>query len=206
MTITLPDGGEAIISDDETESYVYIFREWYPIRKSKKLVQILKNEVEWQQEAVTVYGKTVQQPRRIYACGDEGVVHRYSGLTLPLNPWIPEIRRIKRKITHQTGVKFNSCLLNEYENGKKCIGYHGDKEVDAYLHTVATVSLGGTRDFVMRKVLGGGKFSPQLVSVPLKNGDLVLMYGNTQKHYQHSIPKRSEGEYRVSLTYRYLNS
>jgi alkylated DNA repair dioxygenase AlkB len=138
--------------------------------------------------------------RRSYPCGEKGLIHTYSNVSRPLNEWLNEPREICERINKEFAFSFNSCLLNEYRDGSEYIGYHSDREAVDTDHLVATVSLGGPRDFHFKAY---NKEIPTLTTV-LNSGDLVLMSGTTQKLYKHSIPKRAHGNYRISLTYRKL--
>eukprot|EP01137_Pigoraptor_chileana_P004986 Opistho-2@2763 len=102
------------------------------------------------------------------------------------------------------GTTFNSCLLNEYRNGSQYIGFHADDEKDlGENRMVATVSLGGARDFVLKPKKSEGEKTTKIL---LESGSLVVMAGECQRLYHHSIPKRASAEYRVSLTFRRLNT
>ena len=48
--------------------------------------------------------------------------------------------------------KFNSVLVNRYENEKDSVGWHADNEPQmSHEHPIASLSLGATRRFEMRK-------------------------------------------------------
>ncbi|KAF3216789.1 hypothetical protein TWF106_008189 [Orbilia oligospora] len=68
------------------------------------------------------------------------------------------------------------------------ISYHSDDE--SFLGpnpTIASLSLGTTRDFLMKH-----KEDKSLnIKLPLSNGELIIMKGATQRKWLHSIPKRS---------------
>src|SRR5207253_3562439 len=115
---------EVLINENGTLACV--IRKWYPVESANGLCEKLKHEVKWRQEPVKIMGKSIMQPRQIYACGEEGLQYKYSGLQLNVEPWIPEVQAIKDQIeAHlpalfallqipvQESVKFNSCLLNE---------------------------------------------------------------------------------------------
>src|SRR5581483_10572715 len=105
-----------------------------------------------------IMGRSILQPRQIFATGETGLQYRYSGLTLAVEPWIPEVKVIKDLIEvhlpalfarlgmQAEKITFNSCLLNEYKDGSQYIGWHSDKESMGAGNAVVTVSLGGSRD------------------------------------------------------------
>ncbi len=45
------------------------------------LLEALLADIPWQQESITLYGKTHQQPRLVAWYGDPGAAYRYSGKT-----------------------------------------------------------------------------------------------------------------------------
>lgn len=127
-----------------------------------------------------------------------------------------------------TGARYNFVLVNYYASGEDSISFHSDDE--RFLGpepTIASLSLGGEREFVMkhkpfattpqsqpRGIQGqtktGGKRAPVNtvpVKMPLRSGDMVVMRGQTQSNWLHSIPKRrgKSGESikgRINITFR----
>ena len=65
--------------------------------------------------------------------------------------------------------------------------------------TIASVSLGATRDFLLRK---NSDHSEKHV-FNLSSGDLIIMRGNTQKTWMHAVPRRANvKDGRINLTFR----
>jgi len=65
--------------------------------------------------------------------------------------------------------------------------------------TIASVSFGAARDFVLRHNLDRSR----KISTTLSAGDVLIMAGTMQEHWQHSIPKRKGvTEPRINLTFR----
>lgn len=65
--------------------------------------------------------------------------------------------------------------------------------------TIASVSFGAARDFVLRHNLDRSR----KISTRLSAGDVLIMAGSTQQHWQHSIPKRKGvTQPRINLTFR----
>ena len=104
--------------------------------------------------------------------------------------------------------------MNYYANGTYSISYHSDDE--RFLGpnpSIASLSLGATRDFLMKhKPMNPkeGEPAPEQNSKPplklaLGSGDMVLMRGQTQANWLHSIPKRKgkgSQEGRINITFR----
>lgn len=194
---------------DENGSLVLIIRAWVPKDYATALCEKFKTTLAWKQEEVKMFGKLVLEPRRVYACGEEGIVHKYAGKAMELHPWVSEVKEFCDIIEKDTGIKNNACLLNEYATGANYIGWHSDAEVNvANNYSVVTISLGGSRDFYFKRKVpimeGPNEPRTNTIKTTLHNGDVVIMTGQTQKQFTHSIPKRAHGEYRISLTYRYL--
>ena len=129
----------------------------------------------------------------------------------PIPRCLEELRQATEKAT---GCVFNFCLVNYYASGADSIAFHSDDE--RFLGpepAIASLSLGATRDFVMKhKPMapldgdGGGQPAARQLKLPLAAGDMVLMRGSTQANWLHSIPKRtgkheSDGG-RINITFR----
>ena len=66
--------------------------------------------------------------------------------------------------------------------------------------SIASISLGGEREFQIRL----GREAHR--SIVLERGSLLLMRGNTQKHYFHQIPKSHAEDPRINLTFRRIRA
>ncbi|KAL4913877.1 hypothetical protein BDW62DRAFT_156590 [Aspergillus aurantiobrunneus] len=105
------------------------------------------------------------------------------------------------------GSTYNFCLVNYYATGDDSISYHSDDE--RFLGpnpSIASISLGAQRDFLMRHKPGQAPgVRNQPVKFSLASGDMVVMRGETQANWLHSIPKRKGGEAhkgRINITFR----
>ena len=97
-------------------------------------------------------------------------------------------------------VEFNVCLLNYYENGQQRIGFHSDNEELGRSTPIASISLGATRQFLIRSKTDGVN---DRTSISMTNGSLIIMENKCQLDYLHSVPK--EGNVtsgRINLTFR----
>lgn len=112
-----------------------------------------------------------------------------------------------------TGCKFNFCLVNYYSSGADSISYHSDDErFLGDLPAIASFSLGAKRDFVMKHkpVIPNNSSQPppetNPLRLPLASGDMILMRGETQANWLHSIPKRTgknaDDGGRINITFR----
>jgi len=96
---------------------------------------------------------------------------------------------------------FNACLFNYYPTGDDGMGYHADNESELGNEPIiASVSLGATRKFVFKH-----RITKEKVEIPLQNGQLIVMRGQTQRHWLHSLPKTKKvTEGRINLTFRHI--
>lgn len=194
-----PSPYETLIDTDG--AFVLIIRGWLSKAQADTIMGDV-TAVTINQYPITMYGKMVMQPRLNYACGDvaEGKSHQYSGGTIPMNQWIPSLREVRDRIARESDLKPDSCLVNGYRDNNDYIGLHSDKEVKDQHSTVFTVSLGASRRFLFQR-----KSDNFEIGCYLHHSDLVLMTGNTQKLWKHSLPKeKSFTGPRYSLTFRFL--
>ena len=130
-------------------------------------------------------------------------------------PIAPIIAQIKKRIEARLNTEFNVCLLRLYF-GNDEIAYHTDaREFLGSPCSVASISLGATRRFDMKRVEGplwpeirsaqddektmkrSEQSEPkkarksEIVSWHLSQGDLFVMQGETQNHFYHAVPKEA---------------
>lgn len=163
----------------------------------------LLQEIDWRQEQITIFGKKMDQPRLIAWHGDTGKSYTYSQLTLSPSLWTPALTEIQNLLQINTGIRFNSVLLNLYRTGTDSMGWHSDDEPELGPEPIiASISLGAIRRFRFRH--RHDKHIPSK-GIDLTHGSLLLMRGATQTNWQHALPKtaRKVGS-RINLTYRVI--
>jgi len=150
---------------------------------------------------IKVYGKLHPIPRAQVWFGDEGCDYLYSGLFIKALPWPKYARRLQQKLKRDFGLNTNGVLVNRYADGSDSIGWHSDDEPEIAIGSdIASVTLGATRDFLIRHKTTGHK-----INISLKSGDLLLMQWPMQREWEHSLPKRMKvKEPRVNFTFRTL--
>jgi alkylated DNA repair dioxygenase AlkB len=181
-----------------------IFHEgFFSLEESHRLMQSLIKTIDWTQDEVIVYCKRHKIPRLNAWYGDEGKVMKYSGLSLEPKTWTKELLEIKSKIEEASGTKFNSCLLNYYRDGKDGMGWHQDNEKELGINPIiASVTFGETRPFQLKHI---SNKELKKVDIPLSNGSLLTMAGETQHYWKHQIPKTTKTlESRINLTFRQI--
>ena len=169
---------------------------------SNMLFEKLKAEIPWQQDNITVYGKSHPQPRLTALYGNEGKPYSYSNIIMQPHFWTPLTTYIKEKVEEATNEKFTTVLLNLYRNGKDSNGWHADNERELGRNPViASVSFGAVRPFYLKH----NTIENQRLKIDLHHGSLLVMKGETQHFWKHQIAKtaRPIGE-RINLTFRII--
>ena len=167
----------------------------------------LVTELPWQEDIVTLFGKTHVTTRQIVWMGDSDIDYQYSGHTRQTIPWTDTVFHVKQHVEQQLlilgiDVNFNSCLLNYYPSGEDGMGYHADDERElGEQPVIASLSLGATRKFVFKH-----KKTQDKVELYLESGQLIVMHGDTQMFWKHSITKtKTVNTGRISLTFRQIH-
>lgn len=164
--------------------------------------KVLKEELQWKQYDIKIFGKTLPQPRLTALYSLTSKPYSYSNLTLLPELYTRELFEISALLTERTGIHFTHCLANLYRNGKDSMGWHSDNEKELGKEPViASVSLGAVRNFQLRhKNLEHLKYQ-----LDLGHGSLLLMQGKTQEFWKHQLPKTNKiipG--RINLTFRVI--
>ena len=168
--------------------------------EANRIYQQLRQEIQWQQEEIHIYGKTHLIPRLQCWIGDPQYSYRYSGKTFFPFPWSSTCKRLLNRLNDVSDVQFNSVLANWYRSGMDHMGWHSDDEPELGPEAViASLSFGDCRDFALRRV---GE-TRQHSKIPLSNGSLLLMRAGMQQRWQHSLPQRKkQSSGRINLTFR----
>lgn len=114
-----------------------------------------------------------------------------------------EIAKLVEQYTNQ---KYDYVLVHLYKDGNGAIAWHNDTE--AMNSQVASVSLGATRKFRLRKI---GRTRGWNAEFNLGNGDLFIMHGpnsktgrkSCQELFEHTVPAQKRIKTpRINLTFR----
>lgn len=171
-------------------------------QEADRLFQKLKNELDWQQTFIKIYGKTVLEPRLTAYYGTQN--YAYSGRINQAKPFSKSLLVIKNAIEEFQKVTYNAVLCNFYRHGLDSMGWHSDNEPELGPNPIiASVSLGAVRKFQFKN-----KIDKTLKhEILLNHGSLLIMYGNSQSDWLHQIPKTKKdiGE-RINLTFRNIIS
>lgn len=187
---------------DFSDSDIEYYPNFFDNNRANELFKKLQQEIPWQQDDITVFGKTYPQPRLTALFGNEGKPYAYSNIVMHPKPWNPLLMYIKNEIEAVCDENFTTVLLNQYRDGKDSNGWHADNEKELGSNPViASVSFGAERFFHLQHNI----LKDQKLKINLEHGSLLLMKGTTQHFWKHQIPKTSKiiGS-RINLTFRII--
>lgn len=186
---------------DIPNAEICLYRNFLYDNQEEILYKELTDNIAWQQESIKFYGRKIPIPRLTAWYGDPNSSYTYSGILMTPLPWTKTLSLLKSQIEERIQHKFNSVLLNQYRNGSDSVAWHSDDEPElGESPVIASLSLGASRKFELRSKV---KSSPDKIELLLNSGDLLIMSGETQKNWQHQIPKmRRVKESRINLTFR----
>lgn len=178
---------------------LYLIKQFYSLPESDQLLAQLLDELDWQEEAIFIYGRWVKVPRLMCWYGDAEAEYRYSGVNHRPMPWTPVLQTIRAKVERQCQCSFNSVLANLYRDGNDSMGCHADDEKELGPNPViASLSLGDERLFKLHH-----KKTKDKLDIVLGHGDLLVMRGALQHHWMHAAPKTKKLKTpRINLTFR----
>lgn len=173
---------------------------WLAADQADALFAALRAEVCWEVHRIRMFGREVDSPRLSSWIGDPGSSYAYSGARFEPRPWPPALIAVRERLEKSTGESFNSVLANLYRDQADAMGWHSDDEPELGPQPViASLSLGASRRFVLRN---RADVTRQL-ALDLGHGSLLLMRGQTQENYRHSLPRtRRKTGPRINLTFR----
>jgi alkylated DNA repair dioxygenase AlkB len=159
--------------------WIELQRNWLPA--PDVLFEDLVEHLDWHQTERAMFDRWVIDPRL-------GAM-----VTRPTTA----LRSAQRALESHFERSFGAIWCNMYRHGSDSVAWHRDRDGSRPIGEVAIISLGGSRTFRIRAI-GGGPGQ----SIELHSGDLLVMGGKTQAHFEHSIPKRAHAHARISVTLR----
>jgi alkylated DNA repair dioxygenase AlkB len=150
--------------------------------------QQLHEGIAWKSGRRVMYEREVDVPRlRAHFRADD-----------PLLPFA--LKDALARVIDKVGAPFDSIGLNLYRDQHDSVAPHNDKLDDIVRgQPIALLSLGAMRPMTIR-----AKQAPRrALHVDLEPGSLLVMSWETQRHYDHAIPKqRAPMAPRISLAFR----
>ena len=196
----IPINQKLIQTENSTVTYQ---SEFLTPAESVDLFEYCLKKIEWKHDEAVIYGKKIITKRQIAWFADSSFDYNYSKTSRVANKWTGELMQIKNKLQEITNYSFNSCLLNLYYDGTEGMGWHSDDQNHLEPDSpVAIISLGEQRFFKLRET----KNRENQRKLILQNGSLLLMLHQTQKYWQHEIPKMASiKDIRINLTWRNMS-
>ncbi len=190
---------EPVVLDLPDAEIIY-YPQFFDKEQSDLIYAELLQDIAWQLDNITIFGKTHPQPRLTALYGNEGKPYSYSNIKMQPHPWNSLLQKIKYYIEETTGCQFTTVLLNQYRNGKDSNGWHADNEKELGTNpTIASLSFGSERVFQLKH----NSIADAKKSIVLEHGSLLLMKGSTQHFWKHQIPKTAKPiGTRINLTFR----
>ncbi|MBP1839659.1 alpha-ketoglutarate-dependent dioxygenase AlkB family protein [Formosa algae] len=184
------------------DAEVIYYPSFFSQLETDQLYQDLLQTIAWQQDDITLFGKTVPQPRLTALYANNNKPYSYSGIDMYPKHFNPTLLKIKNKVEDETEHTFTSCLCNLYRNGQDSNGWHSDNEKElGERPIIASVSFGAERIFHF-KHRRDSSLKQKLI---LNHGSLLIMKGDTQKHWLHQLPKtKKDIGNRINLTFRII--
>ena len=164
----------------------------------------LRDTVSWECHRIRLFGREHDSPRLSCWIGDPGASYRYSGTRFEPRPWTDALLPVRARLREELRVDFNSVLANLYRDGRDAMGWHSDNEPELGAQPViASLNLGATRRFVLKH-----RGDPdRKLALELPHGSLLVMSGDTQRHYRHALPRTAKPVgARINLTFRRIEA
>lgn len=167
--------------------------------EADQLFTELRDTIPWGAKDIQVDGMTIPLTRLICWVGEFD--YDFYGARIVAIDWTPTLAVLRDRLEVETCARYNSVLLNLYRDGTDRVDWHADDEAElGPTPTIASVSVGGSRRFLMRH-----KPSGESVGIDLDHGSLAVMHGDAQSQWQHCIPAASHHvDARINLTFRWF--
>lgn len=180
------DGAQRLL--DDHSGRITLFPNVIAAEVAARWFQQLHEGIAWQTGTRRMYEREVEVPR----------LRANFRMDDPAVP--PVLYEALRAVVAKVKAPFDSVGLNLYRDQHDSVAPHNDKlEEIMREQPIALLSLGATRRMTIR-----AKQPPRRVlQLELEAGSLLLMTWETQRHYDHGIPKqRSPVGPRISLAFR----
>lgn len=153
-----------------------------------QLYEQLRSQTRFRNERRVMYEREVEVPRLYASLPDDGAIPTLLG-------------QARQLIAHRYGVAngFERIGVALYRGGADSVAFHRDHMPRDRETLVAIVSLGTPRRMLVRRYGGGASRA-----FSLGWGDLLVMGGMCQAHWEHGIPKVAHAEPRMSCVMRHV--
>jgi alkylated DNA repair dioxygenase AlkB len=177
---------------------------WLAPDEASQWLADLRDAISWEVHRIRIFGREVDSPRLSCWMGDADASYTYSRTRFEPRPWTAPLSALRERVEAACATRFNSVLANLYRDGNDSMGWHSDDEAELGSQPViASLSLGAARSFRFRS--RDDKRTVRWLELP--SGSLLCMAGDTQRLYQHDLPKRRGlTDARLNLTFRHIKA
>jgi alkylated DNA repair dioxygenase AlkB len=179
----------------------YPFQHFPEYYSENNLFEKVKNECNFTFDKVYIGEDKVERLEKRGTCWLSDIPDlefEYSGKKMKPQKIPKTIEKIKNLIYKDFGINFDGILVNYYENGGVGMGYHSDPIEDKWDNNFIIYSLGDKRKLIFREK----ENKDVKINFDFKNGDLLYMYDDCQKIYEHSIRENKSDMPRISLVFK----
>ena len=156
------------------------------LRGADSLLVELAERLPWRCGRRRMYDRVVDEPRLSATCG-------LGDVDSP-----PVFDAMAAALDAHYGERLDSVWVNYYRDGRDSVAWHSDRVGRTHRRpVVAIVTLGGPRRFLLRPRGGGRSLAFEPAS-----GDLLVMGGDCQHRWEHTVPKAVAAPPRMSVTFR----
>lgn len=170
--------------------------------EAETFYKLLLKNIKWQHDEAVMFGKRIITKRKVAWYGERPYSYTYSKVTKKALPFTEELTALKHFSENISGETYNSCLLNLYHTGTEGMAWHSDGEKELKPNgAVASMSFGAERKFSFKH-----NQTKERIDIYLENGSLLVMKGETQRHWLHRLPPTKKvSEPRINLTFRTIS-
>jgi alkylated DNA repair dioxygenase AlkB len=171
--------------------------------KANYYFETIRSNTKWQQDDITIFGKTYKQPRLTALYAENKASYSYSNITMYPTLFTPELLKLKEDIEKEVQHKFTTVLINLYRDGNDSNGWHADNEKELGTNPViASLSLGEARWFHFKH----RHIKEERHKILLEHGSFLIMKNTMQHYWLHQVAKTKKkiGE-RINLTFRNIS-
>ena len=209
LTAVAPPAGTTTIDDDALGLHVDLHRSWLGPADASRWWRECAEHVRW-------YRVKYKSARFKNDCETPCWTAFFGGMPqfVPYEPVPDWLQPLVAQVSQQCGgAPFNAMLVRLYFDGADEIAYHTDgRTFLGDTPTIASLSLGATAQFQMRRMTNvwpcggddGVDHSTPRRDFSVSNGDLLVMRGDTQKHWHHRVPKARARRPRININFRYI--
>ena len=205
-----------LINDEAKNLHLRLYRNFLAGESPSLWWQSITEQCLWHRVKYSSarFGKSCETPCYTAFFGGFPEFAPYAPVPVWLQPLVALVSEV-------LGVPFNALLLRLYFDGNDEIAWHTDgRTFLGPTPTIGSLSLGATAQFELRrmrnvwpKVDGKAEGTPYddgidrdtpVQSWALRDGDLLVMEGDTQAHWHHRVPKAKSRRPRININFRYI--